>query len=345
MAARGYQTAARREPFRAVRGWRMLRPVEGRGTVILVTRDRGRASRGSLALCGALCACLISGPSALRAQEHAGAAEDGGAESSEELNRQLNNPVSSIWSLNFQHNTVQMKNTGTDLPVWHHGNSEWFYNLNFQPVIPLELSESWNLISRPVFPIYGERAVFDDGHFQDESGLGDITFFSLLSPAQAQGGLLWGAGPSFIFPSATRDALGQEKWQAGPAAVALHLGREWIYGVLGQHWWSMAGADDRPETNQSNVQYFLFRLLPGQWQVGLAPNITVDWKADDGNEVSFPIGLGFGKLVRLGKLPVKFTFEVDYAVVHPDDIGQGWSMRLQMIPVLPNLVKGPLLGR
>jgi hypothetical protein len=279
---------------------------------------------------------------AVRADEPA--PDDSAQMSADELNKQLNNPVSDIWSLNFQHNIVQLKNTGTDFPIWHHGNSEWFYNLNFQPVIPLKLTNDWNLISRPVFPIFGERPVLDDDRFEDESGLGDITLFSLFSPAEAQGGLLWGVGPSFIFPSATKDALGQQKWQAGPAAVALHLGDEWIFGVLAQQWWSFQGSNNRPDTNQSNVQYFLFRLLPHQWQIGMAPNFTVDWKASDGNEVTFPIGLGVGKLIHLGKLPVKLTAEVDYAVVHPDDIGQSWSFRIQMIPVMPNLVKKPLLG-
>ncbi len=293
----------------------------------------------------ALCAGLaLAAGSPAGAEQPAEEPRAGGQLSAEELNRQLNNPVSSVWSLNFQSNITQLENSGPDLAGWHNGNSEWFYNLNFQPVLPLKLTESWNVITRPVFPIFAERPVFDGNNFQDESGLGDISLFSLFSPAQPQGGLLWGVGPSFIFPTATKDALGQEKWQAGPAAVALHLGSEWIFGVLGQHWWSMAGADDRATTSQSNVQYFLFRLLPNQWQIGMAPSITVDWKADEGNEVTFPIGLGVGKLVKLGKLPVKLTFEVDYAVVHPDDIGQRWNLRIQVIPVLPALVKRQLIG-
>ena len=263
--------------------------------------------------------------------------------SGEELNKQLNNPVSSIWSFNFQNNIVELKNRGDDLANWHHGNSEWFYNLNFQPVIPLKLTESWNVISRPVIPIFGEQPVLDNDRFEDESGLGDITLFSLFSPQHEQGGLLWGVGPSFIFPTATKDALGQQKWQAGPAAVALHLGDEWIFGVLAQQWWSIEGSNNRPDTNQMNVQYFLYRLLPDKWQIGMGPNMTVDWKASDRNEVTFPIGLGVGHLFFFGKLPVKLTAEVDYAVVHPDDIGQAWSFRFQVIPVLPSLVKKPLL--
>lgn len=285
-----------------------------------------------------LCAAL-----ALASASLADEPPDQDAMSAEELSRQLNNPVSSIWSFNLQSNIVSMKNSGEDLPNWNHGNTEWFYNLNFQPVIPLHLTDSWNLITRPVFPFYAERPVLDDDEIEHEGGLGDINLFSLFSPAQEQAGILWGVGPSFIFPSATKNALGQEKWQAGPAAVALHLGHEWIFGVLAQQWWSFAGDDSAPKTSQANVQYFLYRLLPDEWQIGMGPNMTVDWEADDGNEVTFPVGLGAGKLVKFGKFPVKFTFEVDYAVVHPDDVGQRWNLRLQIIPVLPALVKRKLL--
>ena len=39
---------------------------------------------------------------------------------------------------------------------------------------------------------------------------------------------------------------------------------------------------------------------------------------------------------------VNFTVEVDYMVVHPDDFGQHWGVRFQMIPVLPALFKDTL---
>jgi hypothetical protein len=36
--------------------------------------------------------------------------------------------------------------------------------------------------------------------------------------------------------------------------------------------------------------------LPGQWQIGTAPSILIDWKADDDNKLTLPVGLGVGKL-------------------------------------------------
>ena len=271
------------------------------------------------------------------------AAEAKGGMSAEELNRQLNNPVSSVWSIVFQNNYTQLKSGSKDAPGWDEGDDKWYYNLNFQPVLPLPLTSKWNLINRPVIPIFADRPVLESDGFHEVDGLGDIALVSLLSPAKTAGGFLWGVGPTLIFPTATKDELGQEKWQAGPAAVGLYLGKEWIFGAFPQHWWSYAGNDDRKSTSQTNIQYFIWRLLPGQWQIGTAPNILVDWKADDDDDkLTLPVGLGVGKLFKIGGLPIKCILEGQYAVVHPDDYGQEWNIRFTVTPVLPSLIKSPL---
>jgi hypothetical protein len=262
--------------------------------------------------------------------------------SAHELNKQLNNPVSSVWSIQFQNNLTSVKNDGPPLPGWQSNETEWFYNLNFQPVLPVKLTDRWNLISRTLIPVFGDRPVFTNGRFSDHSGIGDAVFLSLLSPAKVRGGLLWGVGPTFIFPTANIDELGQQKWQAGPAAVALHMSDRWVIGTLAQHWWSYAGDHEDPETSQSNIQYFIQRLLPNQWQVGMGPNVTIDWKADHENAVTFPVGLGVGKLVFFGKLPVRFQAEAQYAVINPADVGQRWNLRFVVTPVVPPLVRKPI---
>jgi hypothetical protein len=153
---------------------------------------------------------------------------------------------------------------------------------------------------------------------------------------------LWGIGPTFIFPTASKDALGQEKWQAGPSVVGLWMGKDWIWGVFPQHWWSFAGNNDRKSTNHTNIQYFIWRMLPGEWQIGMSPNITMNWEADQDNRFTVPVGLGAGKLVKLGKLPVKIQLQGQYSVIHSDDYGQRWNFQLQVTPVIPNLIKNVL---
>jgi hypothetical protein len=297
---------------------------------------RARAFR-SLALAIACVTAVLSSPSVGAGQpppSTAPGADD--AASSHELNKQLNNPVSSIWSLNFQNNFQFFEGRISN-------DTHWQYNLNFQPVIPLRLTEGWNLITRPIIPVLAGVDVPDParGTFEEHSGLGDMSVSSFLSPAHSQG-FLWGLGPSFIFPTASSDELGAGKYQAGPAVLGLYMGKEWIVGGLLNQWWSFAGDGNRASTSSMNLQYFVFYLLPDSWQVGMSPNVQVNWKADSDNKLTLPIGIGVGKLFKFGKLPVKFTLEVDYALIKPEDYGQRWTIRFQMIPVLPALVKDVL---
>jgi hypothetical protein len=165
---------------------------------------------------------------------------------------------------------------------------------------------------------------------------------NLLSPS-LESSIVWGLGPTWIFPTATNDNLGQKKWQAGPAAVGLYLSREWVLGLFMQQWWSFAGDNDKPDTSQMALQYFLWKLLPNAWQIGLgSPTINFYWKAEDDNKVNLPVGLGVGKTIRAGKLPLKIQLQGQYSVVHEDTLGQRWLIQLTLTPVLPNLIKNPL---
>ena len=263
-------------------------------------------------------------------------ADAAGQESLAEINRRLNNPVSSIWSLNFQNNFNFLDGFPSD-------KTRFFYNMNFQPVIPLPLTRDWNLINRPVIPVILGKPVFNpETGFHGRSGLGDIAMVNLLSPS-SEGRFIWGIGPTWIFPTATKQNLGQQKWQLGPAAVGLYLSETWVAGLFPQQWWSIGGKDNRPDTSQMSLQYFLWRLLPNAWQVGLgSPIININWKADDDDEVNLPVGLGVGKTVRVGKLPVKVQLQGQYSVVHEDTLGQRWLIQLTLTPVIPNLIRNPI---
>ncbi|UVL75492.1 hypothetical protein LOY23_15030 [Pseudomonas protegens] len=182
--------------------------------------------------------------------------------------------------------------------------------------------------------------------FQRTSGFGDLAYVGVFSPKEplrfAGGGkLVWGVGPTAMFPTAEQDVLGTGKYSLGPAFVAAYLGPDWTLGVFPQHWWSVAGDGRRKDVSLSNIQYFIQRALPGpaQWRIGMTPNVTVNWKADGGNKVTFPIGLGAGRIFNVGKLPVRISGEVQYSAIHPDDqIGSRWNFRLSFIPVIPTFM-------
>ena len=253
-----------------------------------------------------------------------------------EIDRKLNNPLTSLWSLTFQNNTTV--HTGDRID-----DSEYSNNLFFQPFIPVALGEEETvmLTMRPVFPLVTEP-VFenpDDRSSSDhDTGLGDIQLMTLAGPNDADG-LVWGGGLTFKFPTASEDTLGAGKYQAGPAVMLFYMGKPWVAGILGQHWESFAGDDDRSDTSRTDLQYIIRRSIPGAMSIGMGPTVTINWEADSGNQLTLPIGLGITKTTRWGKLPVKLRAEAHYAVIEPDDYGNTWNFRLQVTPVINNPFK------
>jgi hypothetical protein len=196
--------------------------------------------------------------------------------------------VSSLWSIKNYFNNFKLS------------NGHWNNNWNFQPVLPVSLTRDVNLITRPVMPFYNivphETA---SGQFERTAGLGDMILLELLSPAHS-GHWVLGAGPTFIFPTATSTFTGQGKVQAGPGVVAGYLTKDFFLGVFPQQWFSIGGDADRPDTSQLNLQPIAALFFGEGWNIGYSGNILANWKASSGDVWTVPIGLGVGKVVKLG---------------------------------------------
>jgi hypothetical protein len=63
-----------------------------------------------------------------------------------------------------------------------------------------------------------------------------------------------------------------------------------------------------------------------------------------GDVWTIPIGIGVGKVVKLGPLPVKLALGVQYMLHHPNNFGQRWNIQLGVTPVITNLIKDTLFG-
>ena len=252
----------------------------------------------------------------------------------DEITRHLANPVSSIWALEFQFNNYFLEGAPSD-------KTRFQSLVNFQPVLPLHLTKDLNLIVRPVLPFIFTSPVFTPGEgFSQKSGFGDMALVTFLSPRHA-GNWILGVGPTFIFPTAGKDErLGQGNWQLGPGGVFGYYNKKWLALVFPQQWWKYAG--EGPATSQANIQYILFRFIPGGWQVGTAPNILIDWKAVNDNKVTFPVGLQVGKTVKFGRLPVNFSIQGQWMPWHPDTLSQRWNIQLVIKPVIPSLIPGTI---
>jgi len=128
-----------------------------------------------------------------------------------DLAKQLSNPLAALISVPFQFNYNQGFGPADGDQLL----------LNVQPVVPISLSEDWNLISRTIVPVIYQKDIFPEAGSQ--FGLGDINVSLFLSPKKPTSGVIWGVGPVFYFASATDDLLGADKWGAGPSAVALTM--------------------------------------------------------------------------------------------------------------------------
>ena len=248
----------------------------------------------------------------------------------DELNRQLENPLSRFWSLIFQENLNF--NTGDLIEGTAISNV-----FNFQPSLPVPVGKSKMLLVRPVFPLV-TSPTFDGNGEQTgtETGLGDIQVFSLYGPDKKDG-LIWGAGLTFAFPSASSEYLGSGKFQMGPAVMILSITKKWTLGTIVQHWKSVGGDPTRPETTKTDIQYILRKQIKGKgMSIGMGPNISVNWEAEDGNKLTFPIGLGITKTVKWGNTPWKLRFEPQYSIIKPDNYGTQWNIRIQIAPIIKN---------
>ncbi|MGX5217305.1 hypothetical protein ACVTMO_01420 [Pseudomonas segetis] len=279
----------------------------------------------------------------------------------EKLAKATANPLGAAWMLWFQNDYTHMDGDNDALP----SNGRWANSTKFQPVMsfPFDVGDDeWNLIVRPV--VQYQSSPLDDS-FGDAlqgragdiptdkllshnypyngrtTGFGDTGLLTLTGPARDDG-LVWGVGVTQLFPTAEEDVLGQGKYQAGPAVLLASLAPNpggWNVGVLAQHWWSYAGDDDREDTSQSDIQYFLNYRLSGTELVGMTPNVRVNWKADSGEKVNFPIGLGYSNVIKINKLPVRFAVEMQYSVVKGDEYDADWNLRFMFIPVIANPFK------
>lgn len=241
-----------------------------------------------------------------------------------ELAQELVNPLADLMTLPIQmtyDRNIGVRDDGTKLTT------------NVQPVIPFSLNPDWNIISRTIVPIISQEDIYPDAGSQ--FGLGDITLSLFFSPRKpTTGGVIWGAGPVLLFPTATDDRLGADKWGLGPTAVVLTMKGPWTFGGLGNHVWSYEGVSYRADISNTFLQPFAAYTTPNAFTISLQSESNYNWNSETW---SIPVNVAFAKLVRWGKLPVSLQAGVGYWLDSPDTGPEGWRFRLQANFVLPGM--------
>jgi hypothetical protein len=247
-----------------------------------------------------------------------------GAPSDADLAQQLSNPVASLVSVPLQFNWDQP--TGLD--------DDTRFTLNFQPVVPITLSDHWNLIGRWIMPYVAQPRLFEGA--TPSSGLADIIASAFFSPARP-GRIIWGAGPVLLLPTTSDPVLGSGKWGIGPTVVLLTIRGPWTIGALANQIWSYAGDDftggaAREDVNATFLQPFVTYTTANA--VSLTANLeaSANWEADD--EWTVPIHFTVSKLTRFGLLPMNLGLGVGIFAAAPVG-GPDWRLRFQATLLLP----------
>jgi len=220
------------------------------------------------------------------------------AEEHDDQAAQANNPLANLTAFSVQNYYVP-ELSGTD----EGANQLWFRYA--QPVSAF--GGDWLL--RASLPLNR----FPTGPNEAESGVGDANVFATWLFDTGNPTVSVGAGPLVGIPSAREDALGTDQWSAGGAVVFFDASRSEVQsGGLVTYQTKVGGSDRVEDVNLLAIQPFGFLQLGNGTYLRAAPIWVFDLETGDH---SVPVGLGVGKVVRLGTTVLNFFVEPQFSVL------------------------------
>lgn len=238
-----------------------------------------------------------------------------------DLAKKVSNPIASLVSVPFQFNY----DSGYGPSDGHKAV------LNIQPVIPFELNDDWNVISRTIVPVTSQDDI--------AGGQRKPVWTSKYAPelfllAQGIRGRRADLGRWSRHPYSNCDGASAWRGEAGARSHRCFLKQEgpWTYGTLANHIWSVAGDGGRADISSTFLQPFASYTTHDAWTFTLDTESTYDWKSD---QWSVPINFSVSKLVTFDKQPVSFQVGARYWAESPEGGPQGWGVRVAVTFLFP----------
>jgi len=250
--------------------------------------------------------------------------------SADEIAKSLADPNTPLATLNFK---LQYRTYEGDLPGADDQSST---TLLFQPSFPFPLDNGKIILFRPAIPVQFAQPVFTGapGNFDDESGIGDISFDLAYASTNKDTGLMLAGGLISTLPTATDDDLGKDRFTLGPEVLIGKITSKYVLGAFPNHQWDIGGSGDA-DINLTSMQLFGIVLPGGGWNYGSSPIMSYDHETDDW---SIPLNFTFGKTVISGAgRPWKLSAEINYFVEAPDEFGPEWFIGFSVSPVVENI--------
>ena len=224
------------------------------------------------------------------------------------LSSKATDPTASLMAFNFK--GLWSNFHGPDVP----GQQDDRWEFQFQPVIPFEA------LGRP--NIFRATIPYQLGGRGDE-GFEPISLFDLLVFNQKWG--RWGLGPLM-----TIDTTGEapDEVALGPAIGGVwRVNKKLNLGVFNQNvFWD--------DTAVSQLQPVIAYQLGQGWSLSAGDlQFVYDWKRD--RWVNVPVGFQLGKVIKLGKLPVRLSVNPQYNLI--DDAGlPKWIVAFTFTALFPS---------
>jgi hypothetical protein len=269
----------------------------------------------------------------------------------EEMARELSVPLAAFTSLGYgiEYRTYQGSIPGADD---QHG---WTHI--FQPVIPFAQKNGKGFVFRFALPYYPDQPIYwadkghaewrirqedptlhEGGYWAPTHGHTDAMTTDLVYGGISETGFILMYGLAGELPTTSDTSNGKQQLILGPE---LNIGKvtDWgVYGALVSHVIDVAEKKDKgtPDTTITTIQAYFGYDLSNGWQLYSSPTISYDWEGDGGNKLNLPVGGGFAKTTKIGKMPLRVSAEIQKYVASTDRFGPDWLFKLNFIPVFPN---------
>lgn len=243
-------------------------------------------------------------------------------DNNDELAEKLSNPTAAIGSLNLN---IDYISYGGDL---ENASNQSSIGLIFQPNLPKPLKSGYNLLFRPAIPITLNQPIYNGNNFENaDFGLGNISFDLALGKT-SKTGFLHMFGVVSTLPTASQKEL-RSQWTFGPEFLIGIVKSTFIGGALITQQWDIESGPRK--TSILGGQYFYAIPIGNGQNISANPIFSYNWETED---FLFPIGTGFNKVTKLGKMPFKWSAQVLYYLAKPDPFAPNWQFRLTLTPVV-----------
>ena len=201
-----------------------------------------------------------------------------------------------------------------------------------QPVIPMELNDDWNVISRTIISTIYQDDILGNG--LDKDGLGDILQSFFFSPKEpTSNGWIWGVGPALLLDTASEDVLGGGKWGAGPTAVLLKQNKGFTYGLLLNHLWDYAGDSNRDQLNNTYAQPILsYTIQKTKTTFAYNMEYNYDWTKNESTAVN---NMMIGQMFKIGNQIMDLKVGARYWSDESPTSPKGWGSKATLTFLFP----------